>query len=159
MTRTNIPRGWMLVPPPLLFAVAFALGLVVQAWLPLLEAQEPYARGLRWLGIALLVVGAGLTFSSAALFARLRTTIVPHGRSSTLVTRGAYRWTRNPMYLGLSVAYLGASALSQSLWPLLFLPFVLAVLDRKVIPHEERQLAETFGADYYAYRARVGRWL
>lgn len=159
MTRSSFPRGWMLVPPPLLFAFALALGLVLQGWFPLVEVPGSYARGLRWLGVALVLIGAGHTFSSAALFARLRTTIVPHGRSSTLVTGGAYRWTRNPMYLGLSVAYLGAGALSHSLWPLLLLPFVLIVMDQKVIPHEERQLAETFGADYDAYRARVRRWL
>jgi protein-S-isoprenylcysteine O-methyltransferase Ste14 len=63
------------------------------------------------------------------------------------------------MYVGLTLVYIGVSALSAAVWPLLFLPLPLLVLDRWVIPMEERQLEDAFGATYAAYKQRVRRWL
>lgn len=148
----------MLVPPPILFALPLILGLFLASRFPLVRVSEGVG-GLRWLGVALIMVGAAHTFASAALFARSRTTLVPHRRASVLMTRGAYRWTRNPMYLGLTLIYVGVSALSAALWPLLFLPLPVLAMDRQAIPVEERQMEEAFGSDYTAYKARVRRWL
>ncbi len=63
------------------------------------------------------------------------------------------------MYVGLTLIYLGVSALTGAVWPLLFLPLPVLVTDRRVIPMEERQLEAAFGASYLAYKARVPRWL
>ena len=152
-------RGWMLVPPPFLFALPLILGLFLQGRLPYAPVAGSAAEGLRWLGIVLVAVGAGHILSSAALFVRSRTTLVPHHTSSALVTQGAYRWTRNPMYVGLTTIYAGVAALNGTLLPLLFLPLPLLVIDRRVIPYEERQLGSAFGAAYAAYQGRVRRWL
>lgn len=159
MDGSSQPRGWALVPPPLLFALPLVLGLGLHGRFPLLHVSAPVASAGRWLGIALLILGAAHALSSAALFARSRTTLVPHRRASAVVERGAYRWTRNPMYLGLTLVYVGISALTTALWPLLFLPLPVLVMDRRMIPMEERQMAEAFGPTYAAYRARVRRWL
>ncbi len=159
MNGSSHPRGWTLIPPPLLYALPLVAGLLLHARFPLVHVGGAAAAGLRLLGIALVVVGAAHTFSSAALFAWRRTTLVPHHRSAALVTRGAYRWTRNPMYLGLALIYAGVAALGGALWALLLLPLPLLVMDRRVIPMEERQLEEAFGASYAAYKARVRRWL
>jgi protein-S-isoprenylcysteine O-methyltransferase Ste14 len=88
-----------------------------------------------------------------------RTTIIPHRRASTFVQRGPYRWTRNPMYVALTLIYLGICSLTASVWPLLFLPVPLLFLNRLVIPMEERHMEEVFGAQYLAYKTRVRRWL
>ena len=64
--------------------------------------------------------------------------------STTLVTSGPYRFTRNPMYVGLSLAYLGEAGLLKQIWPLLLLPLVLAYLNGTVIPVEEARLKEVF---------------
>ena len=159
MNGLSRPRGWTLLPPPLLFALPLVLGLLLHGHFPLVHVSAPVAEVLRWLGITLIVLGAAHTLSSAALFARSRTTIVPHRRASVIVTRGAYQWTRNPMYVGLTLIYVGVSALSAAVWPLLFLPLPVLVMDRRVIPMEERQMEEAFGPDYAAYKARVRRWL
>jgi protein-S-isoprenylcysteine O-methyltransferase Ste14 len=104
--------------------------------------------------LGVLVAGAGwLTFYRAG------TTRVPGERSTALVTWGPYRVTRNPMYVGLSIAYLGEAGLLHQLWPVLLLPLTMAYLDRLVIPVEESRLHEVFGDAYDAYRARVRRWL
>jgi protein-S-isoprenylcysteine O-methyltransferase Ste14 len=63
------------------------------------------------------------------------------------------------MYLGLSLVYLGVMLLVNSVWILLFLPLVIAILHRTVIRQEERHLAATFGIAYDKYRRRVRRWL
>ncbi len=150
---------WMLVPPPLLFAGVFGLGMVVQRWLPLGLLPEALASLTPWLGGVCLALGVALTMSCVALFARRRTTIVPHARANSLVAVGPYRVTRNPMYLGLTLVYLGATALTNTLWPLLFLALPLWVLQTRVIPFEEQTLTAAFGDQYAAYSAQVRRWL
>jgi protein-S-isoprenylcysteine O-methyltransferase Ste14 len=82
------------------------------------------------------------------------------GQSSVkLVTWGPYRFTRNPMYLGLTFAYLGEAALLKQVWPVLLLPFTLAYLNWTVIPVEETKLADAFKDEYAEYRQRVRRWI
>lgn len=78
---------------------------------------------------------------------------------STLVTGGVYRLSRNPMYTGLAVFYLGLVLVFGSWWPLLLWPLVIVAVWRLVIRPEERYLSERFGADYTAYRSSVRRWL
>lgn len=159
MDGSSKPRGWALIPPPLLFAFPLVAGVFLDRRLPLVHLPDPLASGLDWLGFLLIAVGAAHTLSSVAIFARSRTTIVPHHRSSAFVTAGAYRWTRNPMYVGLTLIYLGVSAVTAALWPLLFLPIPVLVMDRRIIPMEERQLEEVFGPSYTEYKARVRRWI
>jgi protein-S-isoprenylcysteine O-methyltransferase Ste14 len=110
-------------------------------------------------GIALVVMAALLLVPAPALFLRNRTTIIPHADARRLVTSGPYRLTRNPMYLALTIAYVGVALAMNLLWPLPFLILPLWVLDRKIIPFEEANLARIFGAEYRAYRARVRRWI
>jgi protein-S-isoprenylcysteine O-methyltransferase Ste14 len=100
-----------------------------------------------------LAVWALATFRAAG------TAISPNRPASTLVTHGPFRLSRNPMYLALSLLYLGVMLLVNSVWTLLLLPFVIAVLHLTVIRHEERYLAATFGIGYDAYRRRVRRSL
>ena len=151
------PLGWALVPPPVLFVGAFVIGVLLARVAPLVTI--PPSTPLRWIGIGLVIVGALHALTSASLFARARTTIVPHHVSSVLVTNGAYRWTRNPMYVGLTLMYLGAAAFMATLWPVLLLIVPLMVLDRRIIPMEERQLEERFGGSYREYTSRVRRWI
>jgi protein-S-isoprenylcysteine O-methyltransferase Ste14 len=76
-----------------------------------------------------------------------------------LVTSGPYRFSRNPMYVGLSALYLGLALLFNVAWPLALFPVVVMALFRLVIRREERYLAEAFGETYALYAQRVRRWL
>jgi protein-S-isoprenylcysteine O-methyltransferase Ste14 len=78
---------------------------------------------------------------------------------SALITTGAYRMSRNPMYTGLAIAYLGGALLIGSWWPVLLWPVVIAAITALVIRPEERYLGERFGPAYADYCARVRRWL
>ena len=93
------------------------------------------------------------------LFGKARTTTVPRNRSARLVTSGPYRFTRNPMYVGLILAYLGEAGLQKQVWPIVLLPLVISYLNWMVIPVEEAKLNEVFPEEYGEYRSRVGRWI
>jgi protein-S-isoprenylcysteine O-methyltransferase Ste14 len=145
------------IPPPFIFAATLALSVLLQSWLGLgFALLTPFRRVVAILLLALSVV---LALWSVGLFARHRTTIIPHGVSSALVIQGPYRFTRNPMYLSLSLAYLALALLLQC-WialPLLTLP--LGLLSRLIVPMEEAQMRQRFGNAFDAYCKRVRRWL
>lgn len=159
MNGSSSPKGWALIPPPLLFALPLALGLFLHYQFPLVNIPDSLAGVFRWCGVVLLALGVLHALPSLVLFILSRTTIIPHRRSSVMVRSWAYRWTRNPMYVGLALIYLGITLLNGAVWPIIFLPLPILVLDRTVIPMEERQMEEAFGAEYAAYRTRVRRWL
>lgn len=147
------------VPPPLLFVGGFLVGLLTDGVMPL-PLLGAGARGVAVpLGWGAIVAGLGVMLWGLVTFARARTAVMPHLPASRLVDAGPYRFTRNPMYLGLALAYAGLSLLIDSAWPLLLLPVVLVLLLVIVIRREERYLERRFGDDYRDYRRRVGRWL
>jgi hypothetical protein len=83
--------------------------------------------------------------------------LVPGEQSHALITTGPYRLTRNPMYAGLAVAYVGDAIAIPEIWALVFLPLVLAYVNWSVIPVEEASLNGVPGYD--DYRAKVRRWI
>ena len=92
-------------------------------------------------------------------FRRARTSPIPVKPTTAIVETGPYRFTRNPMYVGLTLLYLGLTLWVGSLWPLLLLPVALFALQRFVIAREERYLEAKFGDQYLRYKARVRRWI
>jgi protein-S-isoprenylcysteine O-methyltransferase Ste14 len=149
----------VVVPPPLLFAAGFLLGTALRRLAPGDALPASLAGPARFAGGALAVAGFALALSGIVTFFRARTTVIPHKAASTLVIRGPYRFTRNPMYTGLSALYVGLAFALDRLWPLALLPIVVAVLVAAVILPEERYLEARFGDDYRAYRGRVPRFL
>ena len=158
MARLSELSPWMRIPPPLLFVGTFLLGWLLNRQLPLRFAAGPTPATVVG-GSAVIVVGLLILATCMTLFLRARTTIVPHHEARRLVGTGPYRFSRNPMYVGLTVTYVGFALRVNTVWPLLLLPLPLAVLNFVVIPTEERILSGKLGADYEAYRGRVRRWL
>lgn len=145
-------------PPPLLHVLGFGLALLLQRLSPWrLFGGAGFGRPAA--GWALVVLGLATMLWGMATFVHARTAILPNQPASRLVRDGPYRFTRNPMYLGLAIAYLGGTVIVNSVWPLLLLPIVLGLLYILVITREERYLAAEFGAEYDEYRGRVRRWL
>ena len=106
-----------------------------------------------------MAAGAALAATCLVMFRRARTTTIPGRPSAQLVTRGPYRLSRNPMYVSLTLMYLGEAGMLTQIWPLVTLLGTLAYINWILVPFEERRLQETFGAAYEEYRARVRRWL
>lgn len=146
------------VPPPIV-----ALVLALFMWLTPAVAglvQMPYpARVL--CAIVLVCIGQGISIAGMVAFRRAKTTVNPIKASlaSSLVVRGVYRYTRNPMYVGLLMTLLAwAVFLANPVAVLWIVLFVLYITWFQIIP-EERVLVSLFGAEYEAYKKRVGRWL
>ncbi len=143
-------------PPPLIFVLAFAAGELLHAYFPRLISDWQF---LSLKGQLILWAGTLLMIVSALHFLRARTSILPAAPSSFLVVKGAYRVSRNPMYLSLTIIYAGISLMLNHLWPLLFLVLPVLIIDRYVIQREERYLERRFGAEYLAFKGRVRRWV
>jgi len=113
------------------------------------------------IALACGLIGAGLALDALGGFAKRKTTINPHHpeRASELVTIGVYRFTRNPMYLGLVFLSLVVPLLLASVIGLVGPALLVVALTRLQIVPEERHLTELFGPDYTTYQARVRRWL
>ena len=143
-----------LLPPPIVALLLFGIAYGLERSSPQLELVPATAGGLAW-----LAAGLALGASAAYQFHQLKTTILPHGAPTQLVTFGAYLWTRNPMYLGLLTALIGLAFYFGTLFFWLAPPAFFLIINRYHIPYEEGRLAELFGSDYARYQQRVGRWL
>ena len=148
-------------PPPLLFVAGWSIGWALDR----LVVRMPFVGGagnrtpiliLGWLGIV-----SGLAFAAWGIttFRRARTAIVPIKPARTVVASGPYRWSRNPMYVGLTAVYAGVALVRNAAWPLILLPVVLPALWFLVIRREERYLTHAFGETYLRYQQSVRRWL
>ena len=156
MTDREKDNAGVIAPPPVIYVGPLALGLLINRFRPLALAPRRVARMAGW---PLVVGGVTLVAWAIVTFRRARTPLNPSQPVTQIVTSGPFRFTRNPIYASLTAIYVGTACLANALWPLLWLPAVLAVMQRGVIEREERYLSRTFGADYDAYKARVRRWL
>jgi protein-S-isoprenylcysteine O-methyltransferase Ste14 len=152
-------RLLMRVPVPWVFVLTYLIGVGLEYVWPVRVSGEASARVTLSLGAALFALGAVIAGWGLVTFRRAGTTTVPGKPSSQLVTWGPYRFSRNPMYVGLATAYLGEAFLLRQVWPAALLPIVLAYVNWAVIPVEQARLAEVFDAEYAAYQRRVRRWL
>ena len=142
--------------PPVYFLLSLAAMGVLHAGVPIAHLiGEPY----RYAGGALIVLAALLGFWALGLFRRAGTGVVPFSEATVLVIAGPYRFTRNPMYLGLAGILAGTALLLGSLTPWLVLPAFMRVIAGRFIAREEAMLEDKFGASYVAYRHAVRRWL
>jgi protein-S-isoprenylcysteine O-methyltransferase Ste14 len=148
----------VIAPPPLIFLSGLGFGLLLDraAKLPALPVDQPIA----WAGAGLLAVAGMMLIASALrLFARTGTPPEPWKPTAALATGGVYRFTRNPMYLGMALLLAAIAVGLRSFGIAAFWPVVVLVVDRFVIAREERYLDHLFGAPYAAYRGKVRRWL
>lgn len=149
-----------IVPPAWMF-LFLAIGLAVHFIVP--EARVFDVTVPRWSGVAAIVMillGFAVSLRASNLFALAKTEILPTSpTNSVLVTEGPYRFSRNPMYLGLVLIITGIAVYVGTL-PLFLAAFAdFVILHYLFIPFEEEKLARQFGEPYAAYRARVRRWL
>jgi protein-S-isoprenylcysteine O-methyltransferase Ste14 len=142
--------------PPLVPIVWILAGIGLQLWRPLRLVSPPAGR---WIGGGLILLWLVLAAWALGMFRRVGTTPDPMGEVTVFVTDGPFRFTRNPMYLGLLLFQAGAAFLLSNGWVLLFVPLSFLLLDRVVIAGEEGYLAARYGAAYDEYRHRVRRWL
>ena len=147
------------VPPPFVFVGGWLVAWFCQRQVGfLVDAAGPTKLQVE-IGAGFLAAGLGLAGWAMITFLRARTPIVPIRPARMLVTRGPFAFSRNPMYVGLSLAYLGLAGVSNQAWPIVWLPVVLVVLSTTVIAREEAHLRVLFGTTYEIYSSQVRRWV
>lgn len=147
-------------PPPLLFVLTFLAGAGLQRIAPLARPSAGVLRFAREVGIGMAGAGVLLALTSVAIFLLVvRTTLIPHGSASKLVTWGPYRFTRNPMYVSLVTVYIGVAGILGQIWPLLLLALPITLMHRLTIPFEEARMLDLFGDDFVQYCERTRRWI
>ncbi|MBD9375368.1 isoprenylcysteine carboxylmethyltransferase family protein [Rhizobium sp. ARZ01] len=145
------------VRPPIAWMLAVIAGIALD-WLyplPFLPAGVPTG----WPGGILFLAGLALLIWAAMTFRRAGTQIQTTDPTTTIVDDGPYRFTRNPIYIGMFLGLIGLAVAFDSLWLIVLLvPFYL-VIRYGVVAREEAYLERKFGDVYLAYKARVRRWL
>lgn len=147
------------IPPPLQFGAIYILGLVIHSWFPISIVPVGLKPGAHVVGMFLIAAGIIIAVASFLLFVHRRTTVIPHGAPARLIDVGPFLFSRNPMYLSLTMIYTGAAFWQVAIWPLILLPIPIAIVNGVVIPFEERRLHSIFGNSYDEYRRRVRRWI
>lgn len=146
----------MRINPPTLFWMLISAVLAVHLFLPVTRLDEPW---LPWCGAALVILGIGISAAGKNRFQRVRTNVFTFEEPGEMVTDGLYGISRNPMYLGLVLAGLGAALVSATLSGLILSALFAAIVRFWYIAHEERAMRGKFGERYDDYCQQVGRWL
>lgn len=158
MTSSSNTAGPVRFPPPLIYvAFLFAgwgLGTLVDE--PALGLSTEIRRGGAF---ALIIFGLLIEMAALTRFRRLGTPPEPWKATTALATDGLYAFSRNPIYLGFALIYLGFATAMNSWAALAMVLPCMVVVDRFVVLSEERYLAGKFGAEWDAYRSKVRRWL
>jgi protein-S-isoprenylcysteine O-methyltransferase Ste14 len=140
--------------PPVYLLLTLAAMLALHFGLPIGQIiPAPYS----YAGWLLVVAGLAISMIASGAFRRAGTPVVPFERTTVLITDGLFRYTRNPMYLGLVLLLLGIAIAMGTLGAFLPIPVFVWIIQKWFIEGEERFLAEIFGDDYRAYERRVRR--
>lgn len=144
----------VIAPPPLI-----ALGSVAAGWLLGLALPLPLPAWAPWPGFVLAVAGVGLAVWAERCFKAIGTAAMPWKPTTAIATAGPYRFSRNPMYLGLLAAQIGTGLVLRQGWIVALAAATFALLHAGVVRREEAYLSAKFGAAYDDYVARTRRWL
>jgi len=146
----------VIAPPPVLYGAALIIASALHWFWPL-----PIFRAsvVRWLGIAVVALGLALVLQVFRTMRAAGTNVDPRRPTTAIVTTGLFRFSRNPIYVGLTLMYLGLTLAINTWWGLVLLGPMLLTMHRGVILREERYLEQTFGELYRQYRSRVRRYL
>jgi protein-S-isoprenylcysteine O-methyltransferase Ste14 len=150
-----VDNAGVVVRPPLIYAAALAAMFVLRWLWPL-----PILGGAAfWPGLALVVLGVAILIWGRRTLVAGGTNVDPSLPSTAVVTSGPYRFSRNPLYVGLAIVYLGLTLALDGWWGIVLLALVLIVIHLGVIQREERYLERKFGDGYRQYRSAVRRYL
>ena len=142
MSEDAKDRAGVIAPPPLIYLGFILVGLALEyVWPgPLLPEDVQYGLGAALIALAFLIVD-------------------PYKPVTAIIRNGPFRWTRNPLYLGMVIVQLGVAAAVDGLWIAVLVIPTIFVVSIGVIVREERYLERKFGEEYLAYKAAVRRWV
>ena len=145
------------VPPPLFYVLTFLVAVFIQKRIPIDDALFRYTP-TKIIGIVFLISALFFLVRSLRQFLQSKNTLITAKPASSLQTNGIYNITRNPMYLGLAIVYLGITCLIGNWWNIILFPFLLFIVQEYIIKHEEQYLERRFGKEYLDYKTKVRKW-
>lgn len=144
------------IKPDGYFLLSLSLSVLLHFAFPIFQIiYSPYS----YIGIVLLVLGLIVVYFSNKILTEQKTSIQPFETPDKLVSNGTFRFSRNPIYLGMSLALLGISVLMGSLTAFLSPIIFWGVMNFKIIPMEEETMEKIFGDSFTAYKSKVRRWI
>jgi len=146
----------VIVRPPLLYGAALIAALLLHWFWPLPILGHSITL---WPGIALLVLGLAIVIPGRRALQAAGTNVNPSLPTTGIVTSGPFRFSRNPLYVGLTLLYLGLTLAFNTSWGVVLLVPILGIMHRGVVLGEERYLEQKFGDAYRQYRSTVRRYL
>jgi protein-S-isoprenylcysteine O-methyltransferase Ste14 len=155
--RQDLDTSNAAVRPPFAWLLALASGIAADRLhpLPFVPASVPRS----WAGVAIFAIAFALAIWAIVTIRQAGTQVETYKPTTAIVANGPYRFTRNPIYLGMMLALIGLAVILDSLWLLATLvPFYL-VIRYGVVAREEAYLERKFGDVYLGYKSRVRRWL
>jgi len=151
----EINNPFKIKPPYIAFTLLFLSWLVDYVFPKFRFVFPPYNK----IGILLIVLGLSITFSSFYFFRKNKTPIIPGKKPTFVVMEGTYKFTRNPMYLGVTIALLGFSIYFGNFFSLLSPVIFFLIMNYYFVPFEEKLLENIFGKKYLDYEKKVRRWI
>ena len=146
------------IPPPLVYATAIFAAVMLHAFAwPLSLGLDMAARAVG--GAALFLPGLLLLGAASSLFRRTGQDPKPWRETPVIVSNGIYRWSRNPMYVGMALLQAGVGVGLSNGWILVLIPLVLVAVYATAVRHEEAYLEQKFGNTYRDYKQSVRRWI
>lgn len=155
---TPATTAGVIAPPPLIYIVPLIGALVLHRINPVPLVPWQLGHLTPYVAAACAVPAVVIALAMVAM-RRAGTRPEPWKPTTALVTTGPFRFSRNPMYLGFTLVYVAITVWRNSIWPMLLLPGVVALMHYGVIRREEEYLTRLFGGRYKDYRRRVRRWL
>lgn len=141
--------------PPLLYAAALIIALLIDLILPLPIFGDTIGR---WCGLLIAVLGAGIGAWGTYSLISAGTNVNPTLPTTAIVTSGPYQFSRNPLYLALTLIFIGLTLTMNTWWGILVLIPLVLIMHNAVVLREERYLEEKFGESYRHYRSTVRRY-
>jgi protein-S-isoprenylcysteine O-methyltransferase Ste14 len=155
-TAVSPDNPGVFVLPPFLYGGAFLLFLLCRAVWPLPITERG---SLLWLGLAIAAIAIGIGVWGRRTMVAAGTNVRPTLPATAVVSAGPFRYSRNPLYISLTVLYLGLTLVANTWWGVIVLVPLLAVMHVGVVLREERYLERKFGETYRQYRRSVRRYL
>lgn len=159
MTESTRETAGVIAPPPVIFLLFLIAGIALEYGVVRTQGLD-MPSSLRWTLVPLLMLAGGAVIAGALLrFRKAGTPAPPWQPTRAFVATGVYRWSRNPMYLGMALIYIALGVAADA--PVVFWLLVplIATIHYGVILREERYMAGRFGAPYIDYLHTVPRWL
>lgn len=142
--------------PPTYFFICLIISVLLFYILPLTQIiRYPF----NLIGFLFFIVGAGLNIWTDQLLKKEKTTVKPFEKPAVLIQTGPFKFSRNPMYLGMALLLLGFEIILGSVTSFIGIVLFVFIMESLFIPDEEKIQLELFGEEYMKYKKKVGRWI